>query len=185
MNVKNNQRYHDTEIRMEAAMLKLMKHTEPEKITVRKICEQAQVNRSTFYAHFIDIFDMLDKMEAELGKELMERYTPGNQAFSEESFLPFLLHIRKHCYFYKVALNNRRSFPIQNGYEKLLSVIRPFCHRAGITDEEEIICCLTGFQAGFTMILKRWVDNDCLMDENRLAAILLQSLPSVLTQDPA
>lgn len=73
MNTKNNKRFHDTEIRMEAAMLEIMKNTEFEKITVKKICEKAEVNRSTFYAHFIDIYDMIDKMEKELSKEKMER----------------------------------------------------------------------------------------------------------------
>ena len=33
------------------------------KITVTKICNMAHVNRSTFYAHFIDIYDVLDKIE--------------------------------------------------------------------------------------------------------------------------
>ena len=59
MNTKNNQRFQETERRMEACMLELMKHYEFEKITVKKICEKAQVNRSTFYAHFIDIFDII------------------------------------------------------------------------------------------------------------------------------
>lgn len=36
MHVKNNQRYRDTEIRMEAAMLELMKKVAFEKITVKK-----------------------------------------------------------------------------------------------------------------------------------------------------
>ena len=62
MNTKNNQRFKDTEIRMQSVMLELMKYMEFEKITVKKICEKAQVNHSTFYAHFIDINDMLDKM---------------------------------------------------------------------------------------------------------------------------
>lgn len=59
MNTKNNQRFKDTEIRMQSVMLEFMKHMEFEKITVKKICEKAQVNRSTFYAHFIDIYDMI------------------------------------------------------------------------------------------------------------------------------
>lgn len=48
MNTKNNQRFKDTEIRMQSVMLELMKYMEFEKITVKKICEKAQVNRSTF-----------------------------------------------------------------------------------------------------------------------------------------
>ena len=100
MNVKNNRRFHDTEISMEAAMLDLMKEMEFEKITVKKICERAQVNRSTFYAHFIDIFDMMDKMEQELRKELLNSYLEHNlpeerTMFSMQSFHLFLQHIKK------------------------------------------------------------------------------------------
>ena len=62
MNTKNNMRFRETQIRMEAAMLDLMKHLDFEKITVKQICQKAGVNRSTFYAHFIDIYDMLEKM---------------------------------------------------------------------------------------------------------------------------
>ena len=43
MNTKNNQRFKDTEIRMQSVMLELMKYMEFEKITVKKICEKAQV----------------------------------------------------------------------------------------------------------------------------------------------
>lgn len=74
MNKKNNHRFRETEIRMQTAMLEIMKNTEFKKITVKKICEKAGVNRSTFYAHFIDIYDMLDKMQIELRKELLESY---------------------------------------------------------------------------------------------------------------
>lgn len=36
MNTKNNQRFKNTEIRMQSVMLELMKHMEFEKITVKK-----------------------------------------------------------------------------------------------------------------------------------------------------
>ena len=88
MNTKNNQRFKDTEIRMQSVMLELMKYMEFEKITVKKICENAQVNRSTFYAHFIDINDMLDKMEQTLREELLLSYQNGN----EESYVFSALH---------------------------------------------------------------------------------------------
>lgn len=118
MNKKNNQRFHDTEVRMEAAMLELMKTMEFEKITVKKICEKAEVNRSTFYAHFLDIYDMLDKMEKELRKELLESYHEYSESltFSEQSFICFLEHIRKHQYFYKINLRTRTSFPLKQGF---------------------------------------------------------------------
>ena len=105
--MKNNQRFRDIEIRMEAAMLDIMKHTKFEKITVKKICEKAQgnssagwtvtaqVNRSTFYAHFMDIYDMVDKIEDLLNTELLEIYAAGPREehliFSEESMMYYFI----------------------------------------------------------------------------------------------
>lgn len=182
MNIKNNQRFQDTEKRMEVAMLELMKVTDFDKITVKKICEKAEVNRSTFYAHFIDIYDMMDKMEVELRKEMLESYKHEGefQIFSKQSFVHFLEHIKKHKYFYKINLQTRKSFPLKQGFDKLWKIIESRCKIAGITDEEEILYYFIGFQAGFTMILKHWVDMDCIISEKRVATIIQNSLPSII-----
>lgn len=183
MNTKNNQRFKDTEIRMQSVMLELMKHMEFEKITVKKICEKAQVNRSTFYAHFMDIYDMLDKMEQTLRKELLLSYQNGNEesyVFSEHSFLLFLEHIKKHKYFYKVNLQTRKSFPLKQGYENLWDIIEPRCKEVGILDKEEILYYFINFQAGFTMTLKHWVDTDCKISEKQVAEIIKNCVPNIL-----
>ncbi len=186
MNVKNNRRFHDTEISMEAAMLDLMKEMEFEKITVKKICERAQVNRSTFYAHFIDIFDMMDKMEQELRKELLNSYLEHNlpeerTMFSMQSFHLFLQHIKKHHYFYKINLKTRKEFPLKQGYERMWNdIIKLRCKQAGISSEEDMMCYFIYFQAGFTMLLKHWVDTDCKEAEEKLAEIIENCIPSVL-----
>lgn len=60
MNTKNNQRFQDMDIRLKSALLELMKDSDFEKITVKQICEKAQVNRSTFYAHYTDIYDIME-----------------------------------------------------------------------------------------------------------------------------
>lgn len=184
LNTKNNRRYKDNEIRMEAALMKLMKKKEFEKITVREICELADVNRTTFYAHFVDMQDMLDKMEDALRHELMARYQEKkdsrNQMFSPSSFYTFLQHIRKHQVFYRAALKSRRDFPLKQGYDEMLNqIIRPSCRRAGIESEEEIMYCFVSFQAGFTMVLRRWVEDGCRLDEKKLADIIVDCLPAV------
>lgn len=183
LNTKNNQRFKDTEIRMQSVMLDLMKYTEFKKITVKKICEKAKVNRSTFYAHFTDIYDMLDKMEQELRKQLLENYgeSSKNIIFSEQSFKLFLEHIKKHKYFYKVNLQTRKSFPLKQGYDKLWQIIEPRCKKAGITNKDEMLYYFIGFQASFTMILKHWVDTDCALDEVEVARIIKNCIPNILS----
>lgn len=86
---------------------------------------------------------MLDKMESYLSWELLNRYSSElpaeHQPLSEKSFIPFLKHIKKHSYFYRINLQNRKSYPIRQGYEPMWNrIIRPQCEKAGITSEEEI-----------------------------------------------
>lgn len=185
MNTKNNQRYQEMAARMESAMLHLMEKTDPDKITVKKICETAGVNRSTFYAHYLDIFDMIDQMERHMQQKLLTAYPESEaQAFMPgASMLPFLTHIREHRHFYRIALKTRREFPLKQGYEKMWQlVIRPRCERAGIFSESEMLYYFVYFQAGFTYALRHWVDNGCQESEECIARILDACLPRIWEQ---
>lgn len=181
MNTKNNKRFKNTEIIMEACTLELMKKHNIEKITVKKVCEKAGVNRSTFYAHFSDIYDLFDKMEDTLSKELLSKFDADSKIFSIETLTIFLSHIKKHKYFYNIVLPTRTDFPTDRGYDLLLNeVIRPLCAKSNITDENEILYYLISFQAGFTNILKEWVKNDCRQSEEKIAMIIKNCIPIVL-----
>lgn len=55
-----------TEQKIMAAFWQLYSRKKIEKITVREIIELAACNRSTFYAHFSDMYDLLEKFEEQL-----------------------------------------------------------------------------------------------------------------------
>lgn len=182
MNKKNNRQFQNSDIRMKQAMLELMNTTSFDKITVRLICQKADVNRSTFYAHYKDIYDMIRQMETNLQKQLMESYAISGKVtpFSLESLIPFLEFIRKHKYFYRIALKARWAFPIREGFDPLWEqIIRPLCQKAGITSEEEMMFYFVGFQAGFTMILKRWLEQDCVENKEKIAQIIRNIIPPI------
>lgn len=182
MNRRNNRQYRGSAERMEGAMLELMNAMPFEKITVRLICQRAGVNRSTFYAHYEDIYAMIRQMEEKLREGLMACYShPGEtEPLSRESFLPFLGFLRAHQSFYRVALKTRREFPLRQGYVPLWEqLIRPLCLRAGITEEAEMLYYWVGFQAGFTMVVRRWVEQGCLEQEEQMARVLRDLVPSV------
>ncbi len=48
------------------AFLDLRKKKTLKNITVKELCEKAMVNKSTFYSHYTDIFDLTDKLENEI-----------------------------------------------------------------------------------------------------------------------
>ena len=48
------------------SILRLLEDRPVNRITVKEVCEAAQSNRATFYAHFTDCFDVLNQMENDL-----------------------------------------------------------------------------------------------------------------------
>ena len=56
-----------------------------EKLTVVELCKKAEVNKSTFYAHFHDIYDLSDFVENQLVDEILSEVNiPQHNAFDEE-----------------------------------------------------------------------------------------------------
>lgn len=59
-----------TRMVLKESLIQLLKEKQISSITVKEICDLADINRSTFYAHYSDQFDLLDKTEEELIEEM-------------------------------------------------------------------------------------------------------------------
>ena len=87
-------------------------------VTVRDITERAEVNRATFYRHYQDKFEMLDRFAEEVyqlletpdeGNALADHESTGAGAGASPQRLPVGIvrlfeHIRAHATFYRVML---------------------------------------------------------------------------------
>lgn len=65
-----DRRVRRTKARLRQAMTQLMLEKDLSSITVRELTDLADVNRGTFYAHYKDIYDMIDQVENEIFSEL-------------------------------------------------------------------------------------------------------------------
>ena len=63
---KTDARKRYTQMVLKQSLLKLLKEKPVNKITVKEVCELAQLNRATFYAHYSDCFALLESIENEL-----------------------------------------------------------------------------------------------------------------------
>lgn len=45
-------------------------------ITVKELCQKAGINRSTFYAHYVDIYDLLAKVEEDMLEDFQRALAP-------------------------------------------------------------------------------------------------------------
>lgn len=64
-----------TQARLENALLSLIKNKKFDSITVGDITELADVNRSTFYRHYLDKYDVLEKIEDEILNHIIEYHS--------------------------------------------------------------------------------------------------------------
>lgn len=101
MNTKDNQRSRLTRMLLKQAFLNLMKQKPAEKITVKEICEKAEVNRSTFYLHFAEPNDVLKELEDEAILQISEvlHYIAAFESSGPDmlgSLYTFLHYIRKN-----------------------------------------------------------------------------------------
>ena len=64
--MKTDARVKYTKMVLKKALLELMQRKPINKITVKEVCERAELNRATFYAHYSDCFDLLESIEEEL-----------------------------------------------------------------------------------------------------------------------
>ena len=63
-----------TEKRIETSLLQLMKEQTFETISIRQLIDLSEVNRSTFYRHYLDKYDLLEKIEDRLLDDLQAYY---------------------------------------------------------------------------------------------------------------
>lgn len=70
MEKKDDRRIRYTKRVIQESFVHLLSLKPIAKITVKEICEQADVNRSTFYAHYQDPYDLMQKIKQEVLLEI-------------------------------------------------------------------------------------------------------------------
>lgn len=94
---------------LQKAMVELTVEKGFDAITVRDITERAQVNRSTFYRHYLDKVDLLDKYMEEVYAMTSVPEIPPDQDEDLKKGVPrgllsMLLHVQDNADFYRVML---------------------------------------------------------------------------------
>jgi AcrR family transcriptional regulator len=67
-----------TKMALRASLIALLKEKSIDKISIKEICEHADVNRSTFYKHYGDQYDLLRQIEADLLANINDLLTDYN-----------------------------------------------------------------------------------------------------------
>ncbi len=83
-----------------SAFLELRSKKAIEKITVKALCEKAEINKSTFYTHFKDIYDLSEYLETKIANEIVSSLRHPEYLFSKPD-----IFIRELSYAYTAQEN--------------------------------------------------------------------------------
>lgn len=125
MKKKNDLRIIKTHKALYRALIDLLKEMEYEEIKVSDLCTKAMVNRSTFYAHFNDKYDLFDSFLKDLKQGLIDELDYNKQIcnirdYYLELIKVFINHIDINKETYKsIIVNNRNSIILDMLYDTI------------------------------------------------------------------
>ena len=73
MNIKNNQRHKETINGIDAAFVSLLNEKELNDISVSELCERAEINRSTFYENYADVFALANAYAEKIENQIADQ----------------------------------------------------------------------------------------------------------------
>lgn len=166
MNIPNNRRKKESQDKIEKTFLQLIQTKEIEKITVSDICKIAKLNRSTFYANYIDIYDLVEKVRTRMENDFASIYINDSEAgHNNNSYLKMFRHIKENQFFYKTYFKlNFDATSTITYFDKELAL--------KYYDNKYIDYHCEFFKAGFTAILKKWLNNNCKETPEEMLEIL-------------
>lgn len=179
---KNESKYFYTAQLMNQALISLLEKKDIEFITVTEITKKAGVNRSTFYLHYENIYELLEETIKNLNEKFINSFnkqTPLKINSPQDAFLvtnDFLVPYLNFCKDNKRVLRliNQKPQLFQNkkSYQKMYSLIFYPAISQFVNDENERIYYLEFFTQGVAAIVHKWLELDCVTEINELINLI-------------
>ena len=155
MNKPNNKRRKKSQEQIEKIFLQLIQKKNIDEISVSTICEKANLNRSTFYANYIDIYDLAEKIQKNMEREFAQFLLINNAKQDYNGYLNMFRYIKDNQIFFKT-------------YFKLEEISKniPTQYRVELAekyyDNKFIDYHIEFFRAGLNAVIKKWLNSGCI-----------------------
>lgn len=167
MNVKNNRRRRESQEKIEKAFIELLQTHEIKDITVSDLIKLTNLNRSTFYANYTDIFDLADKTRHILEQEFSDLFADYDSIHEHTGALKMFRHIKQNQLFYKTY------FKLCYDDRHLITIYDP--NRAQMEHiDSNLKYHIEFFRNGLNAIIKMWLADGCKESPEEMAQVLKQ-----------
>ena len=147
-------------------------------ITVKDITERADLNRGTFYLHYCDTYDLLNKVEYELIQNFenaIDEYDPSINNHSAYSVICQIFdYINENFKILKIFFINNVSPSFTESFINIIMTkgleVQKNLHKGMSNKDMEYI--LTFISYGFIGIIRKWLSEDMKMTKENFALII-------------
>lgn len=173
---KSESKYFNTAIRMDKAFLELLEKKDFAYITVKEICEKAEVNRSTFYLHYETISDLLLESSQYIIKQFTNFMPHNTNDFLEklptrpidelylitpEYLAPYLTYVKDHKRIFRTTVEQASALQMTEAYNKLNQyVFVPILERFNVAQSDHKYM-MSFYISGLMAIIHEWLKDDC------------------------
>lgn len=197
---KSESKYFNTANKIDEAFLKILEKKDLEYITVKEICKEANVNRSTFYLHYETIDDLLKECTEYINSKFLSYFINDERnsivkrideaplkdlyLFTDDYLRPYLTFIKDNKRLFKTAVSKYNTLSMIKNKEGLVDYVSyPIMNRFKVEENRREYINMF-FINGIMGIVKRWLDNDCEDSIDLLIDIIENDLmPKNLSKD--
>lgn len=188
---KSESKYFNTAVKMDMALIALLKKKPFEYITVSELCETAGVNRSTFYLHYENIGDLLGETTRYLLDEFLSYFSADKKGIAfdfgdcepqelnficDEYLTPYLTYIKENKEIFLTALSNLKPFGFDSVYKRMFeNIFDPILARFNYPEEDRKYVMMY-YLNGVTAITTEWLKDGCKKPIGEISKIIQECI---------
>lgn len=174
--MRANQRITLTKRLLQEALLRLIDKKPLDKITVKELCEESDINRTTFYRHYSIPRDVLIEMEVEFSNQLYASFHSTDIKDISNYIEKLLTYLYEHSELLKIFIENNSDDDlmrlINDMFENFIKIKSKFTDISKVEDEN-LKLIATYIVGGGYFMLRRWLMEDIQKTPKEISDLIL------------
>ena len=188
---KSESKYFNTAKKMDKALISLLGEKSFKYITVSEICKKAGVNRSTFYLHYENTFDLLNESARFLLDDFVAYFSIDRQSITnkfkgcsleelnfitDEYLHPYLSYIKENRLVFSTVLLHADSFGFNEIFQRLYeNIFNPILERFNYPVADRKYAMMF-YLNGITAVVTEWLKDGCEKTIEEVSRIIYECI---------
>ena len=177
MKQKLDRRVEMTKHLLKKSLIELLKTENIQKISIRTLCQNADVNRSTFYKHYNSQYDLLRDIEDDLFYEIEDILSTipssDNDVDKDLQLTKILTYMKDNLDICRILM----VYNIDPEFESKLMTLPSIVERSKHDSDPAVTFSSYSYAQLFVLdgsycMIKRWIINDCQESPQEIATLI-------------